>query len=89
MEKRTNEDQEVPRTEETTAARRIKRPLVPLVLALMLGLAAADAGLHIPRAWLAAGLAILLVVMLPLYFFPWFRGLWSGKADSKGEFRKK
>ena len=45
----------------------VKRPLVPLVLALMGGLAAAAWGVQIPKIWLAAGLAGLLVVMVWLY----------------------
>ncbi|MFZ2088309.1 MAG: hypothetical protein WAU47_07015 [Desulfobaccales bacterium] len=89
MEPRENDAQEVSKNQETTAGRRIKRPLIPLVLALMLGLVAAAAGLHIPRTWLAAGLAILLVVMLPLYFSPFFRRFWSGKTHSSDESQKK
>jgi hypothetical protein len=48
----------------------IKRPLVPVVLALMLGLAAADWGLHIPRFWLLAGLIGLLGILLLLWILP-------------------
>lgn len=44
-----------------------KRPLVPLVLALMLGLAGADWGLRIPRSWLIGALAGLLVILVGLY----------------------
>jgi hypothetical protein len=46
----------------------VKRPLVPVVLALMLGLAAAAWGVQIPRAWLVAMLAVLLVGLLLLFF---------------------
>ncbi len=46
----------------------MKRPLVPVVLALMLGLAAAAWGVQIPGGWLLAGLAALLVIMLLLFF---------------------
>ena len=55
--------------EETTDARDpvVKRPLVPLVFALMLGLAAAAWGVHIPKVWLMILLAGLLSVMLLLY----------------------
>lgn len=42
----------------------VKRPLVPLVMALMLGLAAAAWGVRIPGVWLVAALAGLLVIML-------------------------
>ncbi len=53
---------------ETAGARAgIKRPLVPVVLALMVGLAAAAWGLHIPRIWLLAGLTGLLVILLVLW----------------------
>jgi hypothetical protein len=42
----------------------VKRPLVPLVAALMLGLVAAAWGVRIPKSWLVAGLAGLLIIML-------------------------
>lgn len=45
----------------------VKRPLVPVVLALMLGLAAAAWGFTVPRTWLIAGLAGLLAVLVLLY----------------------
>jgi hypothetical protein len=45
----------------------VKRPLVPVVLALMAGLAAAAWGLHIPRIWLFAGLTGLLVILVVLW----------------------
>ncbi len=38
----------------------VKRPLLPLVLALMAGLTAAAWGLEIPEFWLSAGAAVLL-----------------------------
>ena len=58
-----------PPKEETTDTRDpvVKRPLVPLVFALMLGLAAAAWGVHIPKVWLITVLAGLLVVMLLLF----------------------
>lgn len=46
---------------------RVKRPLVPVVLALMLGLVAAAWGLHIPRIWLLAGLTGLLGILWLLW----------------------
>jgi hypothetical protein len=46
---------------------RVKRPLVPVVLALMVGLAAAAWGLHIPGNLLLAGLAGLLGILLVLW----------------------
>jgi hypothetical protein len=45
----------------------VKRPLVPVVLALMVGLVAAAWGLHIPRIWLLAGLTGLLGILLVLW----------------------
>jgi hypothetical protein len=45
----------------------VKRPLVPVVLALMLGLVAAAWGLHLPRTWMLAGLTGLLVVLFLLW----------------------
>ena len=47
----------------------IKRPLVPVVLALMLGLTGAAWGVHIPKVWLVIILAGLLVIMLLLFFY--------------------
>jgi hypothetical protein len=48
----------------------VKRPLVPVVLALMTGLAAAAWGVHLPRFWLLAGLIGLLGILLLLWIFP-------------------
>jgi hypothetical protein len=48
----------------------VKRPLVPVVLALMLGLVAAAWGVHLPRTWLLAGLAGLLGILLLLWILP-------------------
>ena len=45
----------------------VKRPLAPLVLALMAGLAAAAWGFEVPESWLLAGLAGLLAVLVLLY----------------------
>lgn len=44
----------------------VKRPLVPVVLALMVGLGAGAWGLRIPGVWLAAGLAGLLALLVLL-----------------------
>jgi hypothetical protein len=52
----------------------VKRPLVPLVLALMLGLTAAAWGFKIPGTWLAIGLAGLLAVLGLLYGRGMIRG---------------
>ena len=46
----------------------MKRPLIPLVLALMVGLVAAAWGVNIPRTWLLAIMAVLLVIMLRLFW---------------------
>ncbi len=46
----------------------MKRPLIPLVLALMVGLAAAAWGVNIPRTWLLGIMAALLVIMLRLFW---------------------
>jgi hypothetical protein len=51
----------------------VKRPLVPLVLALMLGLAAAAWGVNIAEFWLVAGLAALLAVMFLGFFCTGFK----------------
>jgi hypothetical protein len=52
--------------EETTDTKGlvVKRPLVPVVFALMVGLAAAAWGVHIPKVWLMILLAGLLALML-------------------------
>jgi hypothetical protein len=57
---------ETPPREGPASPRRpgVKRPLVPLVMALMLGLAAAAWGVRIPTVWLVAGLAGLIIFML-------------------------
>jgi hypothetical protein len=53
----------------TTPGTGVKRPLVPVVLALMLGLAGAAWGLQIPGVWLVVALVGLLAVLVGLYFF--------------------
>lgn len=58
----------------------VKRPLIPLVLALMLGLLAAAWGWHISEFWLVAGLAGLLAVMFLCYLF-----CGSGKSGEEGD----
>ena len=53
---------------ETTRLRTgVKRPLVPVVLALMLGLVAGAWGVHLPRIWLLAGLIGLLGILFLLW----------------------
>jgi hypothetical protein len=47
----------------------VKRPLVPVVLALMVGLGAAAWGLHLPRIWVLAGLTTLLGILLVLWLW--------------------
>jgi hypothetical protein len=59
--------------EKTTPRTGVKRPLVPVVLALMLGLAGAAWGLQIPGVWLAVALVGLLAVLIGLYFLTPFR----------------
>ena len=62
-EKRSSQD-------ETASPRAgVKRPLVPVVLALMLGLVAAAWGLHLPRIWLLAGLTGLLGILWLLWIW--------------------
>ncbi len=56
----------------------VKRPLV-VVLALMLGLAGAAWGLHIPKVWLVVILVGLLAVILLFYLLSSF---W-GSADQR------
>jgi uncharacterized membrane protein YfcA len=58
----------------------VKRPLVPVVLALMLGLAAGAWGVQIPRGWLALMLAVLLGAMF-LWFFSARHKLQHGKTN--------
>jgi hypothetical protein len=52
----------------------VKRPLVPVVLALMVGLAAAAWGFKLPGTWLVLGLAGLLVVLVLFHGFGSIRG---------------
>ena len=59
----------------------VKRPLVPVVLALMLGLAAAAWGVKLPQAWLVAGLLGLLVAMAWLYVRPQSQRLPKGRKE--------
>ncbi len=62
------------RNETKVSGTGVKRPLVPIVLALMLGLIGAAWGLKVSEVWLVAGLTGLLVVMVLLYVFNFFRG---------------
>ncbi len=75
--------------EAATAGKGLKRPLVPLVLALMLGLAAADWGLDIPRGWLVAGLAALLLFLVLSQFSQLFRESRPNKPDKSDELPQK
>ena len=72
-----------PRDEKTgnTGNSGVKRPLVPVVLALMLGLAAAAWGVQLPRAWLVAGLVGLLAAMAWLYVRPRSHRLPKGRKE--------
>ncbi len=63
MAEESTEGPRAPEKENKAPGAGLKRPLVPLVLALMLGLAAAAWGLDISGFWLLAGLAALLAVM--------------------------
>ena len=64
----------------------MKRPLIPLVLALMVGLAAAAWGVNLPRPWLLIILAALLVIMLLLF---WGRAPSSSKPGTAGHPERK
>jgi hypothetical protein len=48
----------------------VKRPLVPVVLALMFGLVAAAWGWHLPRTWLLIILGGLLGILFILWILP-------------------
>jgi len=52
----------------------VKRPLIPVVLALMVGLAAAAWGVKISGKWLIIGLAGLLAVLIFFHRFGSVRG---------------
>jgi len=52
----------------------LKRPLIPVVLALMAGLAAAAWGFTVSGKWLVIGLAGLLAVLIFLHRFGSVRG---------------
>jgi hypothetical protein len=72
-----------PSRNETPAARPgIKRPLVPIVLALMLGLAGAAWGLQVPRTWLLAGLTGLLGIILLLWILASSRQKGKGRPNN-------
>jgi hypothetical protein len=78
MSDKPTEGQSAPGEEIKAPGTVLKRPLVPLVLAFMLGLLAAAWGLNISGYWLVALLAGLLVVMFLGYFF-------NGFGKSQGE----
>uniref|UniRef100_A0A7C3Z164 Uncharacterized protein n=1 Tax=Desulfobacca acetoxidans TaxID=60893 RepID=A0A7C3Z164_9BACT len=58
-----------PETGKVIVRKGLKRPLVLVVLAFMLGLATAAWGLRIPRLWLMGGLAGSLVFLILLYLW--------------------
>ena len=61
------------RDETTLMETGFKRPLIPIVLSLMLGLGAAAWGFEITGIWLIAGLAGLLAVMFLVYYLGFLR----------------
>jgi cell division septal protein FtsQ len=67
MNEKPSAEEHSSRTENGSTRTGVKRPLVTLVLALMLGLVAAAWGLHIPRTWLLPGLTGLLGILLVLW----------------------
>jgi len=58
------------RDETARTTTRVKRPLVPVVLALMGGLVAAAWGWHLPRTWLLVSLGGLLGILFFLCILP-------------------
>jgi len=70
------------RDETTLTGIGVKRPLVPVVMGLMLGLLAAAWGFKIPGRWLGAGLAGLLAVLVLLYGWGSVRGSKDQGSDS-------
>lgn len=62
------------RTEPAVTGTGVKRPLVPVVLAFMLGLVAAAWGFPVTGIWLVAGLAGLAAVLFLVYWFGFVRG---------------
>ena len=67
MIKKPSAEEHASRTKPVSTRTGVKRPLVPVVLALMVGLVAAAWGLHIPKIWLFAGLTGLLGILLALW----------------------
>lgn len=63
----------------------VKRPLVPVVLALMAGLTAAAWGFEVPGTWLVAGLIGLLAVLMLLQGFSSVRGSIEQGSGGPGE----
>ena len=63
----------------------VKRPLVVVVLALMLGLAAAAWGLKVTGTWLVIGLAGLLAVLFLVYGLGSVGGSQNQGRDRQGE----
>ena len=63
----------------------VKRPLVVVVLALMLGLAAAAWGLKVTGTWLLIGLAGLLAVLFLVYGLGSVGGSQNQRRDDQEE----
>jgi hypothetical protein len=63
----------------------VKRPLVVVVLAMMVGLAAAAWGLKVTGTWLVIGLAGLLAVLLLVYGLGSSGGLPNQRRDGQEE----
>ncbi|MEJ2092086.1 MAG: hypothetical protein P8X65_07805 [Syntrophobacterales bacterium] len=63
----------------------VKRPLVVVVLALMVGLAAAAWGLKVSGTWLVIGLAGLLAVLFLVYGLGPVGGSQSQRRDGQEE----
>jgi hypothetical protein len=63
----------------------VKRPLVVVVLALMLGLAAAAWGLKVTGTWLLIGLAGLLAVLFLVYGLSSIGGSQNQPRDGQEE----
>jgi hypothetical protein len=81
MPEKEAEQDHATQAEKTIPQTGVKRPLVLVVLALMLGLAGAAWGFQIPGIWLAVGLVGLLASLILLYFFGSFRGSQDKRAE--------
>jgi hypothetical protein len=85
MPDKENEGGSPPRNATDVPSSGVKRPLVPIVLALMLGLLGAAWGLKVSGVWLVAGLAGLFAVMVLLYVFNFFRGSQGKDGEQHNE----